>query len=65
MTVIKLTVDPQQTPEEEAELVARVAAAVAESTGSEEISFELVKSERVEVSGSVAERMGNSARWTA
>ena len=65
MTVIKLNVDPQQTPEEEAALVARVAAAVAESTGSDEISFELTKSERVEVSGSVAERMKGSARWSA
>ena len=65
MTVIKLNVDPQQTPEEEAELVARVAAAMAEATGSSEISFELIKSENVEVSGTVAERMGNAARWTA
>ncbi len=65
MTIIKLNVDPQQTPEEEAELVARVAAAVAESTGSDEISFELVKSENVEVSGNVAQRMGSSARWSA
>ena len=65
MTVIKLNVDPQQTPEEEAELVARVAAAMAEATGSSEISFELIKSENVEVSGTVAERMGSAARWTA
>ncbi len=65
MTVIKLNVDPQQTPQEEAELVARVAAAMAEATGSSEISFELVKSENVEVSGTVAERMGSAARWTA
>ena len=65
MTVIKLNVDPQQTPEEEAELVARVAAAMAEATGTDEIRFELVKSETVEVSGTVAERMGNAARWTA
>ncbi|MPZ73419.1 MAG: hypothetical protein GEU74_09335 [Nitriliruptorales bacterium] len=65
MTVIKLNVDPQQTPQEEAELVARVAAAMAEATGSDEISFELVKSENVEVSGTVAERMSSSARWTA
>ena len=65
MTVIKLNVDPQQTPEEEAALVARVAAAVAESTGSDDISFELIKSEKVEVSGSVAERMKGSARWSA
>lgn len=65
MTVIKLNVDPQQTPEEEAALVARVAAAVAESTGSQDISFELTKSEKVEVSGNVAERMKGSARWSA
>ena len=65
MTVIKLNVDPQQTPEEEAALVARVAAAVAESTDSDEIRFELTKSERVEVSGNVAERMKGSARWSA
>ena len=65
MTVIKLNVDPQQTPQEEAELVARVAAAMAEATGAEEISNELVKSEHVEVSGTVAERMGSAARWTA
>ena len=65
MTIIKLNVDPQQTPEEEAALVARVAAAVAESTGSDEIRFELTKSERVEVSGNVAERMKGSARWSA
>ncbi|HVM20040.1 MAG TPA: hypothetical protein VM307_08785 [Egibacteraceae bacterium] len=65
MTVIKLNVDPQQTPQEEAELVARVAAAMAEATGDQDISFELIKSERVEVSGSVAERMRSSARWTA
>jgi phenylpyruvate tautomerase PptA (4-oxalocrotonate tautomerase family) len=65
MTVIKLNVDPQQTPEEEAELVARVAAAMAEATGAEEIRFELVKSETVEVSGTTAQRMGSAARWTA
>jgi phenylpyruvate tautomerase PptA (4-oxalocrotonate tautomerase family) len=65
MTVVKLNVDPQQTPQEEAELVARVAAAMAEATGADEIRFELVKSESVEVSGTVAERMGAAARWTA
>ena len=65
MTVIKLNVDPQQTPEEEAELVARVAAAMAEATGTDEIRFELVKSETVEVSGTTAQRMGAAARWTA
>jgi phenylpyruvate tautomerase PptA (4-oxalocrotonate tautomerase family) len=65
MTTIKLNVAPDQTPEEEAELVARVAAAVAESTGSDVVSFELVKSEQVSVSGSVAERMARGGRWNA
>lgn len=65
MTVIKLNVDPQQTPQEEAALVARVAAAIAESTGDTTVSFELTKSEKVEVSGTVADRMGAAARWSA
>jgi phenylpyruvate tautomerase PptA (4-oxalocrotonate tautomerase family) len=65
MTVIKLNVAPDQTPEEEAELVARVAAAVAESTGSDSISFELVKSENVKVEGNVADRMSRGGRWNA
>lgn len=65
MTNVKLTVDPNQTPEEEARLVARVAAAVAESTGAEVISFELEHSEHVQVAGGVADRMSRGARWSA
>jgi phenylpyruvate tautomerase PptA (4-oxalocrotonate tautomerase family) len=65
MTTVKLTVAPDQTPEEEAELVARVAAAVAESTGSDTVTFELVKSEQVKVEGTVADRMSKGARWSA
>ena len=65
MTTIKLTVPPDQTPEEEAALVARVAAAVAESTGADTVSFELVKSEQVKVEGTVADRMHAGARWNA
>jgi hypothetical protein len=65
MTTVKLTVDPHQTPEEEAQLVARVAAAVAESTGAEVVSFELERSEHVRVSGGVGERMARGARWSA
>jgi hypothetical protein len=38
---------------------------MAEATGTDEISFELVKSETVEVSGTTAQRMGSAARWTA
>jgi hypothetical protein len=65
MTTVKLTVDPHQTPEEEARLVARVAAAVAESTGADVVNFELERSEHVTVPGGVGERMARGARWSA
>ena len=65
MTVVKLNVDPQQTPKEEAELVARVATAVAEETGDELVAFELTKSEHVHVRNGVADRMGRGARWSS
>jgi phenylpyruvate tautomerase PptA (4-oxalocrotonate tautomerase family) len=65
MTTIKLTVAPDQTPQEEAALVARVAAAIADSTGDNTVAFELVKSEQVSVPGTVGERMSRGARWSA
>lgn len=65
MTTIKLTVPPDQTPDEEAALVARVAAAVAESTGATDITFELRKSEEVKVPGAIGDRMAGGARWNA
>jgi phenylpyruvate tautomerase PptA (4-oxalocrotonate tautomerase family) len=65
MTVVKLTVEPDQTPEEEAALVARVAAAVSESTGDDTVSFEITKPEDVSVSGSVADRMTRGSRWSS
>lgn len=65
MTTVKLMVDPYQTPREEAELVARVAAAVAGETGDDMVSFELVKSEEVHVSNGIADRMGRLARWSS
>ena len=65
MTTIKLTVPPDQTPAEEAALVARVAAAVQESTGETDISFELTKSEEVRVAGAISDRMAGGARWNA
>lgn len=66
MTTVRLTVDPGQTPREEAELVARVAAAVAESTGTDSVTVELERSEDLHVAGtSVADRMQGSARWSA
>lgn len=64
MTTIKLNVPPDQTPQEEAELVARVASAVAEQTGADTVAFELVKSEKVHVSGTVADRISRGARWS-
>lgn len=65
MTTIKLTVPPDQTPDEEAALVARVAAAVAESTGDSDITFQLEKSEEVRVAGTIGDRMSGGARWNA
>ncbi|CAN5666872.1 MAG: hypothetical protein H0U48_08750 [Euzebyaceae bacterium] len=65
MITIKVTVDPDQTPQEEAELVARVASAVAESTGDNTVAFELTSPEQVSVSGSLATRMSSAARWNA
>jgi predicted regulator of Ras-like GTPase activity (Roadblock/LC7/MglB family) len=66
MNTIRLSVDPQQTPKEEAELVARVAAAIAESTGDQDVTVELERSEQVRVEGTtVAARMQGSARWSA
>ncbi len=66
MKSIRLTVDPQQTPKEEAELVARVAAAIADSTGDDQVVVELEASERLHVAGTtVAHRMQGSARWSA
>lgn len=64
MTTIKLNVPPDQTLDEEAELVARVAAAVAESTGSDTVTFQLTKSEQVTV-GAVADRILEGVRWRA
>jgi hypothetical protein len=65
MTTVKLSVDPHQTPKEEAELVARVAQAVADETGDDMVQFELTKSEHVHVSRGVGDRMGRGARWSA
>lgn len=63
MTKVKLTVDPHQTPDEEAQLVARVAAAVSEATGSDQVSFEVETTEEVHVNNGVGDRMGRGVRW--
>lgn len=65
MTKIKLTVPPDQTPAEEAALVARVAASVAEATGDTDITFEIEKTEEVKVPGLIGDRMAVGARWNA
>lgn len=62
-TVVRLRVAPDQTPQEEAELVARVAAAVAESTGEDHVTFELTSSEQLRMEGNVSDRMSRGARW--
>lgn len=64
MTTVKLHVDPDQTPEEEARLVARVAAAVTEHNGADSVQFELVHSEQLRMGGTVADRMQGSDRWS-
>ena len=63
MTVVKLKVDPTQTPEEEAQLVNRIAQAVVEDTGDQEVEVKLTRSEQMSVPGPVGERMSLGARW--
>ncbi|MGH8907347.1 MAG: hypothetical protein ACRD0K_12680 [Egibacteraceae bacterium] len=65
MTTIKLIVPSDQTPQEEAALVARVAAAVAEDTGVDTVHFHLARSEQLRVEGAVADRMHAGVRWNA
>ena len=48
MTVIRVNVPPDQTPEEEAALVARVAASYEESTGSSDVTVEVNRTEEVD-----------------
>lgn len=62
MTKVKLQVPPDQTPDEEARLVAEVASAIAERTGDDEIHFELEKPEEVSYQA-VMQRSRNTDRW--
>jgi len=48
MSVIRLRVPPDHTPEEEAALVAEVAASYEESTGSRDVTVEVERSEEVD-----------------
>jgi hypothetical protein len=65
MKTVKLTVPHDQTPQEEAVLVARAAAAVAEDTGADTVGFELTRSEQMRVEGAVGHRLTAGARWHA
>ncbi|WP_052666347.1 tautomerase family protein [Nitriliruptor alkaliphilus] len=58
--VIRLNVPPDHTPEEEAALVADVAASYADSTGSDDVTVELNRSEEVDYRRVQA---GTSSRW--
>jgi hypothetical protein len=60
---VRLHVPPDHTPEEEEALVARVVAALAESTGQDDVDVELVESEEAKVAGTVGHRMSQGARW--
>jgi hypothetical protein len=60
MTVIRLTVPPDQTPEEEELLVAQVAASYEESTGSRDVTVEVTRSEEVDYPPLQAQ---TSSRW--
>ena len=60
MSVIRLNVPPDQTPEEEARLVAEVAASYAESTGSDDVTVEVTRSEEVDYRAVQAQ---SSSRW--
>ncbi len=62
MTTIRLNVPPDHTPEEEAELVARVAASYTESTGETDVNVEINKPDEVDYQA-VSDRTQVSSRW--
>lgn len=62
MTVIKLNVPPDHTPEEEAALVAQVAASFEDSTGSRDVTVEVNRSEEVDYRTIQAQQ---SSRWVS
>jgi hypothetical protein len=57
-----MNVPPDQTPEEEAALVADVAASYADSTGSPDVTVEVNRSEEVDYRSIQA---GSSSRWVS
>jgi hypothetical protein len=60
MSVIKLNVPTDHTPEEEEALVAMVAASYEESTGSKDVTVEVRRSEEVDYRSVAA---AQSSRW--
>ena len=62
MTVIKLNVPPDHTPEEEAALVAAVAASFQDSTGSSDVTIEVNRPEEVDYRSIQAQQ---SSRWVS
>jgi phenylpyruvate tautomerase PptA (4-oxalocrotonate tautomerase family) len=60
MSVIKVNVPPEHTPEEEAALVADVAASYEESTGSGEVTVEVQRPEEVDYRSACRRR---PVRW--
>jgi hypothetical protein len=60
MNVIRLNVPPDQTPEEEASLVASAAASYEDSTGSRDVTVQVTRSEEVDYR---AVHAAMTARW--
>lgn len=62
MTVIKLNMPPDKTPQEEADLVAAVAASYQESTGRDDVTVQVDRPEEVDYKA-VSDRTSVSSRW--
>jgi hypothetical protein len=62
MSVIRVSVPPDHTPEEEAALVADIAASFEESTGSRDVEVEVTRTEEVDYRAVQAQR---SSRWSS
>ncbi len=60
MSVIKVNVPPDQTPEEEARLVEEIAASYLDSTGSADVRVEVHRTEELDVRSL---RTRASSRW--
>jgi phenylpyruvate tautomerase PptA (4-oxalocrotonate tautomerase family) len=60
VSIIRVNVPPDHTPEEEEALVAEIAASYVESTGSDDVTVEVNRSEEVDYRHLQA---GNSSRW--